>query len=97
MHILRVMAATLRLGGYREQVWEQHEAILNAIEAHDVEKAGTLAAVHTKSASAKLIAAIGDLGVSDDILIPEIDGATGTESPQQISAASKLGKDMVFP
>jgi DNA-binding GntR family transcriptional regulator len=93
MHILRVMAATLRLGDYREQVWDQHEAILNAIETHDVERAGLLSAAHTSSASVKLIANIGSLGRSDDVLTSEIDSASISEVAEQNSSFAKLGKN----
>lgn len=54
VHFRRVMAATLAISGYPQQVWDEHTAILEAIESHDPERAGTLAAEHTHAASVRL-------------------------------------------
>ena len=63
-HIRRIMAATLTITGYPRQVWDEHAAILDAIESHDAGRAGALAAAHTKAASGVLI----------DSLVQELDG-----------------------
>lgn len=54
IHFRRVMTATLAISGYPQQVWEEHAAILHAIEAHDPDRAGALAAEHTHAASVRL-------------------------------------------
>ena len=65
-HIRRVMAGTLNIVGYPEQVWDEHGAILEAIEAHNVNLAGMRAAAHTEAASTRLIENLTDaLGKSE--------------------------------
>jgi DNA-binding GntR family transcriptional regulator len=54
-HIRRVMSATLTITGYRKHVWEEHAAIIDAIDAHNPERAGQLSEAHTQAASATLI------------------------------------------
>jgi DNA-binding GntR family transcriptional regulator len=54
-HIRRVMGATLAMSDYRQQVWDQHAGILDAIVAHDADYAGMLARRHTSEASAALL------------------------------------------
>ena len=54
-HIRRVMGATLKMAGYPQQVWEEHGAILEAIEEHNVDLAGVRSLDHTRSASVRLI------------------------------------------
>jgi len=53
-HIRRVMGATLTMSGYREQVWDEHAAILEAIEQHNPSLAAARASEHTKAASRRL-------------------------------------------
>lgn len=55
-HVRRVMAAILSISGYPNQVWEEHATILEAIVAHQPERASRLAAAHTSAASDRLIA-----------------------------------------
>lgn len=54
-HLRRVMAITLTLRGYRDRAWDEHAAILKAIEAHNTERAGALAAAHTTAALAAVM------------------------------------------
>lgn len=54
-HIRRVMAVTLTFTAYRQRVWEEHAAILEAIEARDPERAGALAGSHIAAASAMVM------------------------------------------
>jgi DNA-binding GntR family transcriptional regulator len=80
MHIRRLMAATLAIAGYPKQVWDEHSAILDAIEAHDADRAGMLAAAHTKAASARLLENLsGDLAPQPD---------SGFDRPESASRAS---------
>lgn len=51
----RVITATLTISGYPRQIWDEHTAILEAMEAHDAERAGSLAAAHTAAASVRLV------------------------------------------
>jgi len=53
-HLRRVMSAVLRIEGYGESVWMEHDAILDAIVEGDVEKTETLAGKHVEAASNKL-------------------------------------------
>jgi hypothetical protein len=55
IHIRRIMAMTLTLAAYRRRVWDEHAAILKAIEAGDVERAGALAEGHTSAAAVTVI------------------------------------------
>ena len=55
MHVRRLMVATLALTGHSTQIWEEHGAILDAIESHDSALAGTLAASHTVLATGRLL------------------------------------------
>lgn len=78
-HIRRVMFMGLFVGlsGFRDSVWDEHAAILDAIENGDVERAGNVAASHMVSASVvalqnvdllALDSAVADVG-TDDLLV----------------------------
>lgn len=54
-HIRRVMAVTLTLPRFRTRVWDEHAAMLDAIDAHDVRRAVTEAANHMSAASAAVL------------------------------------------
>jgi DNA-binding GntR family transcriptional regulator len=54
-HIRRVMAVTLTLPKLRARVWDEHAAVLDAIEAHDPARAAAEAAAHMGAASATLL------------------------------------------
>jgi DNA-binding GntR family transcriptional regulator len=54
-HIRRVMGATLGMAEYRQQVWDEHARILDAITGHDADYAGMLARRHTSDASSALL------------------------------------------
>ena len=53
-HTRRVMAATLKEAGYPQTAWDEHSAILDAIEAHDVNAAGKRAEGHMSAASIRM-------------------------------------------
>ena len=53
-HLRRVMSAVLRIEGYGESVWMEHDAILDAIAEGDAEEAEALAQKHVEAASEKL-------------------------------------------
>lgn len=55
-HIRRAMAAVLRSEGLRASVWDEHEAILEAIDAGDAERAERLARQHGEAAGHNLAA-----------------------------------------
>jgi DNA-binding GntR family transcriptional regulator len=54
-HTRRVMAATLKESGYSQMAWDEHAAIVDAIEARDVLLAGKRAAAHMAAASARMV------------------------------------------
>src|SRR5262245_520952 len=54
-HIRRVMGGTLTISGYRGQIWDEHAAIVEAIEQHNPSIAVVRALEHTKAASQRLI------------------------------------------
>lgn len=54
-HTRRVMAATLKVHGYPKTAWDEHAAIIDAIEAHDSKLAGQRAAAHIAAASARMV------------------------------------------
>lgn len=53
-HLRRVMGAVLQQMGQREAVWDEHEAIADAIAAGDAERAGHLIEEHSLQASRTL-------------------------------------------
>jgi DNA-binding GntR family transcriptional regulator len=55
VHIRRIMALTLQLAEYRRRVWDEHAAIIDAIERGDVEEAGVQAERHASAAAATVI------------------------------------------
>jgi DNA-binding GntR family transcriptional regulator len=58
----RVMGLTLSISGYPRKVWEEHEAILEAIAAQDPENARRLSEAHTTHAGAKLLENLAQQG-----------------------------------
>lgn len=65
-HLRRVMSAVLRIEGYGENVWMEHDAILDAIAEGDAEKAEAIASGHVESASKSLQhVLLADIPVSD--------------------------------
>jgi DNA-binding GntR family transcriptional regulator len=54
-HIRRVMAVTLTMPKMREVVWDEHTAIVDAIDAHDPKRAAAQAEAHMHAASAALL------------------------------------------
>jgi DNA-binding GntR family transcriptional regulator len=55
-HLRRVMGAVLQQSRQRESVWDEHEAIADAIAAGDAEKAARLIEQHAQRASENLAA-----------------------------------------
>jgi DNA-binding GntR family transcriptional regulator len=55
-HIRRAMGAVLQSAGVRASVWDEHEAILDAIERGDAERAERLARAHGEAAGRNLAA-----------------------------------------
>ncbi|MBI3049420.1 MAG: GntR family transcriptional regulator [Acidobacteria bacterium] len=60
-HIRRIMAMMLRLVEYRSRLWDEHDAILSAIEAGDPDRAGALAEGHINNVAAIVIRHLGSL------------------------------------
>jgi DNA-binding GntR family transcriptional regulator len=54
-HIRRVMAMVLEQGAYRQKVWDEHEAILQAIRARRVSAATAAAGRHVRDARKMLL------------------------------------------
>lgn len=54
-HLRRVMGAALQSAGQRESIWDEHEAIFNAITAGQVELAGELSEKHAAIARQNLL------------------------------------------
>jgi len=50
-HVRRVMHAAVISEAYRTEAWDEHEAIIDAIDAHDPERAAAVAGQHIASAS----------------------------------------------
>lgn len=57
-HIRRAMMMTLKARDYRNRVWDEHEAILEAIVERNVAQAQQLAAAHLREARAFLAAGL---------------------------------------
>lgn len=60
-HLRRVMGAALQSSGQRESIWDEHEAIFNAIAAGQVELAGELCEKHAMIARENLLSRLGDV------------------------------------
>ena len=58
-HLRRVMAAALGVDDLRLQVWAEHEAILDALEAHDGARAESLIRDHAENAAEILADRLG--------------------------------------
>lgn len=59
VHLRRVMGGVIQLHGMRRPIWDEHQAIADAIEAGDVPRARALALQHTLNASDNLLARLG--------------------------------------
>lgn len=59
VHLRRAMGAVLQSTQQREAIWNEHEAIAQAITAGDVARAGELSDVHTTHARENLIERLG--------------------------------------
>jgi len=53
-HLRRVMSGVIRIESYRDNIWAEHRAILDAIAAGAAQRAGELSARHAESASDSL-------------------------------------------
>ena len=53
-HIRRAMGAVLQLSTMRESIWDEHEAIVNAIALGDAARAETLIRQHGEEAGCNL-------------------------------------------
>ena len=59
VHLRRVMGGVIQLHGLRRPIWDEHQAIADAIEAGDVARARELALQHAERASENLLARLG--------------------------------------
>ena len=59
VHLRRVMGGVIQLHGMRRPIWDEHQAIADAIETGDVAQARQLALQHTLNASENLLARLG--------------------------------------
>jgi DNA-binding GntR family transcriptional regulator len=56
VHLRRVMGAVLQSSRQREPIWDEHAAIAAAIAAGDADEAARLIQLHSRGASAHLVA-----------------------------------------
>jgi DNA-binding GntR family transcriptional regulator len=61
VHLRRVMGAVLQSAGQRESIWDEHEAIADAIAAGDAALAGELSDRHATIARKNLVARLGEV------------------------------------
>lgn len=59
-HVQRAMGASLQLAGIRDNVWNEHQAILEAIHAGDAARAERLARQHCEAAGRALHATLAE-------------------------------------
>ena len=59
VHLRRVMGGVIQLHGMRRPIWDEHQAIADAIGAGDVAQARQLALQHTLNASENLLTRLG--------------------------------------
>lgn len=50
-HVRRVIHAAVVIGDYRNEIWDEHEAIIDAIDARDPDRAAALSRSHIASSS----------------------------------------------
>jgi DNA-binding GntR family transcriptional regulator len=60
LHIQRAMGATVQVAGARERVWDEHQAILDAVNAGDAARAERLAREHCEAAGRFLSARLAE-------------------------------------
>lgn len=61
MHLRRVMGAVLQSSRLRDSIWDEHQAIAEAIAAGDPARAVELTELHTNRARVNLIARLGEV------------------------------------
>lgn len=61
VHLRRVMGAVLQSSGSRDAIWDEHQAIADAIAAGDAARAGALVERHTDNARVNLLARLGEV------------------------------------
>jgi DNA-binding GntR family transcriptional regulator len=59
-HIQRAMGATVQVAGAPERVWDEHQAILDAVNAGDAVRAERLAREHCEAAGRFLSARLAE-------------------------------------
>jgi DNA-binding GntR family transcriptional regulator len=61
VHLRRVMGAVLQASGSRDAIWDEHQAIAEAVKAGDAELAARLVEQHTDNARRNLLARLGEV------------------------------------
>ena len=61
VHLRRVMGAVLQASGSRDAIWDEHQAIADAVEAGDADRAARLVELHTDKARRNLLARLGEV------------------------------------
>ena len=59
VHLRRVMGAVLQASGSRDAIWDEHQAIADAVEAGDADRAARLVELHTDKARRNLLDRLG--------------------------------------
>ena len=66
MHLRRVMGMVHRTAKHRASLWDEHQAIADAIAQGDVERAVLLSDLHISRAKANLIGELGKIAPAVD-------------------------------
>ncbi|WP_018913835.1 GntR family transcriptional regulator [Thiomonas sp. FB-6] len=61
VHLRRVMGAVLQASGSRDAIWDEHQAIAEAVKAGDAELAAQLVEQHTDNARRNLLERLGEV------------------------------------
>jgi DNA-binding GntR family transcriptional regulator len=61
VHLRRVMGAVLQSSRLRDSIWDEHQAIADAIAAGDSKRAGEMTELHASRARENLIARLGEV------------------------------------
>jgi DNA-binding GntR family transcriptional regulator len=80
-HLRRAMGEILRRPGGREEIWDEHEAILDAIVEQNTELAEQLSRAHAREASERVAESVPNSGPTESSVSPRRRSLGRTDTP----------------